>query len=142
MNKKHAKQIADLLNKRSQLDTRYDADQIIRSRDDYEYKIDKNDNIIAAVQIKKIQWYQWELCHLTVCLAHEGNCYGKKLIKKAEKKAKKGGALIIQCTIRENNESSQRLFSKNGYKHVSTFFNSASGNNVGVWQKILSPTHT
>ena len=141
MYKKHAKQIADLLNQRNQLTDKYYADKILELANNYEYLTDENDNIIAAVQIKKVQWYQWELCHLTVSPAHEGKEYAKRLIKEAEKKAIKGRARIIQCTIRENNEPSQRLFSKNGYKNVSTFFNPDSENNVGVWQKILSPTH-
>jgi len=53
-------------------------------------------------------------------------------------KAKNGGARIIQCTIREDNERSKGLFSKNGYKQVLTFYNPASRNNVEVWQKIVS----
>ena len=138
MKKKHAAQISDLINKRNQLPVKYDANKVLKSENDYKYHLDKNDNVIAAVEIKKVQWYQWELCHLTVCERHEGKGYGKKLIKHAEQKAKKRGSRLIQCTIREDNDRSKSLFLKNGYKHVSTFFNAETGNDVGVWQKVMS----
>jgi len=96
MEENHANQIAYLLNKRNQLVIEYKADQVLDATDDYEYLLDSDDNVVAAVKIKKIQWYQWEFCHLTVNETHEGKGYGTKLIKRAEQKAKNGGALIIQ----------------------------------------------
>lgn len=89
MEGKQAKQIANLLNKRNQLVKKYSAKQILDAEDDYEYLVENNDNVVAAVKIKKIQWYQWELCHLTVDEGYEGKGYGTKLINRAEKKAKK-----------------------------------------------------
>lgn len=135
---KYAKQIADLLNERNKLVVRYDTNRVIKLSANFEYLLDKTDNVIGAIEIKKVQWYQWELCHLTVDIRFEGKGYGGKLIKKAEAKAKKEGALIIQCTIREDNERSKNLFSKNGYKHKSTFYYPMSGHNVTVWQKVIS----
>jgi N-acetylglutamate synthase-like GNAT family acetyltransferase len=138
MKEKHAKQIADLLNRRNQLVIEYKASQVLDAEDDYEYLLDNDDNVVAAVKIKKMQWYQWELCHLTVNEEHEGKGYGPKLIKRAEQNTKKGGALIIQCTIREDNIRSKCLFLKEGFKYCSTFFYPISKNNVGIWQKVIN----
>ena len=60
---------------------------ILQSANNYEYFLDKDDNVFAAVEIKKVQWYQWEIRHLTVSKFYEGKGYGTKLVKKAEKKA-------------------------------------------------------
>jgi len=132
MEKKHAKKIADLLNKRNQLVKKYTDKQVLNAQDNYEYLLENNDNVIAAVKIRKIQWYQWELCHLTVDEGYEGKGYGTKLINMAQQKAKKGRALIIQCTIREDNIRSKCLFLKEGFKYCSTFFYPASRNNVEI----------
>lgn len=137
MEGKQAKQIANLLNKRNQLVKKYSAKQILDAEDDYEYLVENNDNVVAAVKIKKIQWYQWELCHLTVDEGYEGKGYGTKLINRAEKKAKKEGALIIQCTIREDNIRSKCLFLKEGFKYCSTFIYPVSKNKVEIWQKVI-----
>ena len=138
MNKKHAKQLAELLNERNELVVNYDANKILTDEEKYEYICQKN-KVIACVEIKKVQWYQWELRHLTVSESHEGQGFAKKLLKLAEKRAIDGRARIIQCTIRENNKGSKGLFQRNQYIHVSTFSNEVNGNNVEVWQKIVCP---
>jgi len=139
MNEKHAKQLAKLLNERNELVISYNENKILTSADNYKYLVDEHDDVIAGVEIKQVQWYQWEIRHLTVTESQEGKGYGSKLVKLAEKRAKDGKVRIMQCTIRENNGRSKCLFSKNGYKQVSTFFNQDSKNNVGVWQKIICP---
>jgi len=60
------------------------------------------------------------------------------ILKAAEKKAKEGGAKLLQCTIRKDNIKSIKLFSKNGYINVNKFYNPISGNYVFVYQKIIS----
>jgi len=45
---------------------------------------------------------------------------------------------LLQCTIREGNAESRSLFERFGFSHVSTFNNPSSGNNVAVFQKVLS----
>lgn len=100
MNKEHAKGIADLLNRRNELDGEYNPEKILKSSNDYEFHLDKNGKVIAAVNIKKIQWLQWELKHLSVHESHLRKGHGMRLIAKAEQKAVKGRARIIQCTIR------------------------------------------
>ena len=84
MNEKHAQQIADLLNDRNKLVGNYDANRVLRSAENYEYILDKNGNIIAAVEIKRVQWYQWEIRHLSVSKSYEDRGYGTKLVKKSE----------------------------------------------------------
>ena len=137
MDKKQANMIADLLNRRNKLDGEYYEEKVLKYAKNYECIVDKNDNLIAAVEIVSVQWYQWELRHLSVHESYIRKGHGTELIKKAEKKAEKGRARIIQCTIREDNERSKSLFEKNGYEHVSTFHNDRTRKNVGVWQKIL-----
>lgn len=138
MKKEYAQNIADLLNRRNKLDGEYSADRILESSNDYEFQLDESGYVISAVKIKKVtNWYQWELSHLSVHESHLEKGYGKKMIMKAEQKAEEGGARIIQCTIREDNEPSKHIFHKTGYQQVSAFYNRRTGNNVGVWQKIL-----
>lgn len=45
----------------------------------------------------------------------------------------------MQCTIRENNEESTGLFVKNGFVRTALFLYPDTGNNVGVYQKVISP---
>jgi L-amino acid N-acyltransferase YncA len=46
----------------------------------------------------------------------------------------------VQCTIRDDNAESEGLFNKCGFVQTSTFYYPSSGNNVGVWQKVVSTT--
>ena len=132
-----ADQIADLLNGRNQLVTKYTAQKVLNSGDNYVYLLD-NKKVIACAESKKVQWYQWEISHISVSSDYEGKGYGSEILSNAEKKAKDGGAKILQCTIRENNENSIKLFSRNEYSNVNKFFNTNSGNWVLVFQKTIS----
>ena len=138
MELKHAEQIASLLNSENQLVILYTADKIISSSDNFIYKLDDNENITAFVEVKKIQWYQYEICHLTVSPVQRGKGLGNSVLNEAELKAKKGGGKILQCTIREDNTISQSLFKKNGFIKTLVFYYPTSGNNVTVWQKVIS----
>ncbi|MAU48594.1 MAG: hypothetical protein CMP09_28080 [Yangia sp.] len=88
---------------------------------------------------KKVQWYQAEVSHLTV---HRDYCrrgIAQALLTLATARAKKDRARILQCTIRENNEESTGLFVKNGFVRTALFLYPDTGNNVGVYQKVISP---
>lgn len=137
MKTEHAKQIADLLNSRNQLVRNYDANMILDREDDFIYEI-KDEVVVACIEAKKVQWYQWEVCHLTVAPKNEGQGLGSFMIRKAEERAKKGGARIVQCTIRVGNRESERAFERNGYSRVTEFYYPNSGNNVAVWLKVVS----
>lgn len=137
MTKEQAKQIAILLNERNKLVKEYSADDILAKEQNYVY-LDEKSNIIACAESKKVQWYQWEICHVSVAKANEGKGLGSKILKLAEKKAIDGGAKILQCTIRSSNESSLRLFLAKGYTKTASFFYPKSGNWVHVLQKSVS----
>ncbi|BDU25169.1 GNAT family N-acetyltransferase [Flavobacterium sp. GSB-24] len=137
MTEEIAEQIADLLNERNQLVTKYTFSSILDSSENYVY-LEDSGKIIACAESKKVQWYQWEISHVLVAADYEGKGFGKKILSKAEAKANQGGAKILQCTIRTNNENSIRLFSRNGYTKVNRFFYPKSGNWVYVYQKCVS----
>jgi ribosomal protein S18 acetylase RimI-like enzyme len=137
MTPQQAKQVAKLLNSRNQLAVKYTAAKVLEHADSYLFEICKN-VIVACVEVKNVQWYQWEICHLSVSEKHERKGLGKSLIRRAEEKARNGDARITQCTIRVGNESSEHTFRRSGYREVSCFFNTATNNYVAVWQKVLS----
>ncbi len=137
MTKELAIQIAELINERNELSVNYDDEKVLASQDNYSYLLDSED-LIACAESKKVQWYQWEICHVSVAKKYEGKGYGTKVLKLAEIKAKNGNARILQSTIRSNNVSSIRLFENNNYKRVNDFYNKKTNNLVYVFQKVLS----
>jgi GNAT superfamily N-acetyltransferase len=114
MKLEHAKQIANLLNSRNQLVRNYDANIVMVRGDDFIYEL-KDDSVVGCIEVKKVQWYQWEVCHLTVLPENEGQGLGSLMIRKAEERAKNGGARIIQCTIRVGNAE---IMSQSGRKSL------------------------
>ena len=134
MTRLHADQIAYLLNLRNQLLTKYSGKKILECQKNYVY-MQESDIVIACAEIKKVQWYQWEILHLSVQESFEGKGYGSKILKIAEDKILKGGAKILQCIIRNGNSNSERLFLRNGYVKSISFFNNNNGNTVSVYQK-------
>ena len=137
MDKNTAIQIAELLNQRNQLTREYTAEKILQNAENYIYE-QENNILIACVEVKKVQWYQREILHLSVNKNYEGQEYGQRLIAKAEEIAIGDGAKILQCTIRTDNNRSEHVFNMCGYKQVAVFYNPDSGNDVGVWQKVVS----
>ncbi|HLP38939.1 GNAT family N-acetyltransferase [Lacibacter sp.] len=137
MTKEQAKQIAALLNERNKLVKEYAPEDVLAKEQNYVYS-DERSIIVACAESKKVQWYQWEICHVSVDKTYEGKGLGSKILKLAEKKAIEGGAKILQCTIRSNNESSLRLFLAKGYTKTTSFFYPNSGNWVHVLQKSVS----
>lgn len=131
-------QIAALLNRRNQLTVPYDAGRVTKFADQYLFKTIK-DQVVAAVELKNVQWYQGEVCHLTVHEDFEGEGYAKSLLAELERRAAARGFRILQCTIREGNAESEKLFAKAGFNPVSRFHNKISGNNITIWHKVLVP---
>ncbi len=132
-----AKQVADLLNSENQLVLHYTEEKVLASADHYVYEASEENKVIAFVECKKVQWYQFEVCHLTVNPGFRGKRYGKRILEKAINHAKSNRGRIVQCTIRDDNEASARLLEKSGFQKVSKFFYPYSGNNVDVWQKVI-----
>lgn len=138
MTNAEATQIAALLNARNQLTVPYDATRVLESADQYLFRA-VGDRIVATLELKNVQWYQGELCHLTVDSAFEGKGHAQNLCAEVERRAAARGFRILQCTIREGNRDSEDFFTKAGFKAVSRFHNQMSGNNVSVWHKVLAP---
>lgn len=134
----HADQIAALLNSRNQLTVKYSRQRVLEHSKNYVYRLSETNEIVGCVEIKPVQWYQMEVCHLTVSEAETKKGLAKALLCEAERVARANGARILQCTIRENNVASRSLFERFGFSNVNTFNNPNSGNNVGVFQKVLS----
>ena len=138
MNYDHAEQIAELLNSQNELVRRYGADLVFKSADDYLYDVSEAGKIIACVELKRVQWYQFEIAHLTVAPAAIRKGFAKGLLRRCEEQAIKQGGRVLQCTIRVGNTPSQTLFEKAGFNQVSQFYYPLSKNDVGVWQKVIS----
>ena len=134
-----AEQIAKLLNERNELVVAYNRDKVLKASESYRIRLSPTGTVAACVQIKELQWYQFEILHLTVDEAYEGQGFGKDLLCEAERVARAKRARILQCTVREDNDRSRGLFEKSGFRRVSVFFNERSGKNIGVFQKVLEP---
>jgi len=139
MNPIQASQIAQLLNSNNELKSAYTSDQLLRYAHEYKYLQDEiSSEVVAVVQIKKVQWYQHEIVNLTVSPAHSEKNLAKRLLEIAENQAINDDARILQATVRENDQENIDLFKTTGFKHVSTFYNQQSDRNITVWQKVLS----
>jgi ribosomal protein S18 acetylase RimI-like enzyme len=135
----HAQQIAALLNERNhQLTIQYNAQRIRDHEENYLYRLSETNEVAACVEVKKVQWYQTEVLHLTVAKSEVGKGHAKALLCEAERVSRAHGARLLQCTIRDGNKESRSLFEGFGFIDVSTFNNPSSGNNVGIYQKVLS----
>lgn len=131
-----ATEIEKLVNKRNNLSKKITNKQINDNLVNYVCLVENN-NFIGCVQVKKIQWYQSEICHFSIKEEYEGKGKSYELIKMAEEKAKNENSRIIQCTIRKDNTKSINFFTKNNYIQVNEFFNKNTNNNVLIFQKII-----
>ncbi|MGZ3920831.1 MAG: GNAT family N-acetyltransferase [Bacteroidia bacterium] len=134
MNRKQASQIADLL-KQNDLVVTYTTDRILKVSQNYVF-IEEDKKIMACAELKKVQWYQWEVSHVSVAKLRGG--YGTKIINLVEQQAIENNARVLQCTIRADNIASIGLFKSLGYMQGTTFFYPKSGNDVLIFQKALS----
>ena len=136
MTEAEAAQIAKLLNERNQLRRPWTQQTVLADAGNYEYEVHENE-VVGCVERKKVQWYQWEIRHLSVRADVEGKGVAFAVYRRAEAAAIRGGACVLQCTIRRGNRESERFFRRQGFTEVSTFYYASTGNNVGVWQKVL-----
>lgn len=95
--------IAKLLNARNELTVQYTRQCVLDEADNYRCILSDAGEVIACVEIKKVQWYQCEVLHLTVSEAHERRGHGKALLCEAERVARAKNARVLQCTIRDDN---------------------------------------
>jgi ribosomal protein S18 acetylase RimI-like enzyme len=133
-----ASAIAQLINSQNQLTRTYTADAVLRDESRYIVYTNEANECIGVVEVKLVQWYQCEIDHLSVHPLAKRMGIGRKLISEAEKKAISLGARIVQCTIRRGNVASESAFQKNGYIPSVSFRNDRTGNEVTVFQKVLT----
>jgi ribosomal protein S18 acetylase RimI-like enzyme len=134
-----AGEIASLINDRNQLARGYSVESILEHEDEYIFRKGGTENqIIACVQVKKVQWYQTEILHLSVHANHGRQGHAKYLIGQAISRSSELGARLMQCTIRENNWASRTLFESYGFVCVGKFLNRDTGNNICVYQLVLA----
>jgi N-acetylglutamate synthase-like GNAT family acetyltransferase len=132
-----AQEVAALLNTRNQLTVKYDSQKVLEHAKRYIVRHDDSSKVIGVVEVKKVQWYQCEIDHLSVALDRQG--IGSSLLIEALAKAKDLGARVAQCTIRVGNTASEALFTKHGFVPSLTFQNYDTGNRVTVFHKALTP---
>ena len=134
-----ASQIANLLNTQNQLTVPYSPEKVLDSQEQFILWFGESEKelVLGAVQVKKVQWYQCEINHLSVHPDAKRQGIGTWLLREAEDKAKELGARVVQCTIRVGNEASETLFKKYGFVATITFLNKQNGNKVTVYQKAL-----
>jgi N-acetylglutamate synthase-like GNAT family acetyltransferase len=138
MDQNQASQIATLLNEQNQLTVQYTAKRVLEHAPNYLVRIDDAGKVAACAELKKVQWYQFELLHVTVATTHLRKGLARNLIAEAQARAETSGARILQCTIRDGNKPSEDLFASSGFQSVCAFYNQQSKNLVRVWQKVLA----
>ena len=131
-----AEQIAAMLTAHNNLLVEYTADKVLAEQSDYLVVLGQDDLLIGHIQVKKVQWYQAETCHLTVHPAYRRAGVGRRLKRAAEDFAQCPGVKIAQCTIRDDNTASRQLSRGTGWAEVSSF-RGDRGNIVRVYQKTL-----
>lgn len=139
MDRNQAEQIAVLLNTQNQLTIQYTADRVLEHQDNYLVRLDATGQVVACAELKKVQWYQFELLHVTVAQQNQRQGHARALVVEAENRAIHLDARILQCTIRAGNTASEELFKLSGFESVSHFYNVKSKNIISVWQRVLSP---
>lgn len=130
-----ASEIARLLNTQNSLTTKYTASRILKDQERYIVRYGDDGEVLGAIEVKSVQWYQCEIDHLSVGTKRRGT--GAWLVEQAEAKARRLNARIAQCTIRVGNVESEGLFQKCGYQATITFLNKENANEVTVYQKNL-----
>jgi ribosomal protein S18 acetylase RimI-like enzyme len=137
MDKDAAAQIAFLLNSQNQLNVQYTSETILENKKRYIVHYGEHKTVLGVVEVKRVQWYQCEISHVSVEPKAKRQGIGTSLLKKAETQAISLGARIAQATIRMGNEESEGLFKKHGYTATVTFLYRPGGNRVSVYQKVL-----
>jgi GNAT superfamily N-acetyltransferase len=131
-----AEQIAANLTAHNKLLVAYTAEKILADESTYLVLLGDDHLVIGSIQVRKVQWYQCETCHLTVHPAHRRQGFGTILKHAAEDQARAWGAKVAQCTIRDDNTASRELTRGAGWCEVSAF-RGDRGNTVRVYQKTL-----
>lgn len=136
-----ADQIAALLNLQNELTLQYTRKRVLDHAENYLIETSDQGDVLACVEVKKVQWYQSEISHLSVSRSAVRKGHATALLKQAEQRSRVNGVSLLQCTIREGNNVSRRLFESLGFLQVGMFMNMESGKNLVIYQKVLSAAH-
>ncbi len=136
-----AEQIAILLNTQNQLTVKYDTQQILEAAHEYIYEIDDDDVLIACMQLKSVQWYQVEICHVSVNKINHQYGAAYRLLDKAIIDSREKNVHLLQATVNQSNGVPQKFLQKFNFTQTSTFYNPLTKNHITVWQKALSKRH-
>lgn len=139
IDRKQAEEIAKLLNQQNQLAGVHTADTVLADKIGYLVELSEDGRVACCAHVKKVQWYQAEVSHVTTHPEFVRQGRGLRMIAAVEKRARENGQRLLQCTIREGNKASSDLFDKAGFVQGPTFFNPQTENNVTVWSKPLHP---
>ena len=132
-----AEQIAANLTAHNKLLVAYTAEKILADETTYLVLLGSSDHlVIGSIQVRKVQWYQAETCHLTVHPAYRRQGFGTALKHAAEN----------QCGPRARRSPNARYATITrpagnfrvgaGWSEVSAF-RGDRGNTVRVYQKTL-----
>lgn len=132
-----ADQIAHLINERNQLARTYRGVEILESAANYDFEV-REGRVVACVECKKVQWYQWEVRHLSVQCSCEGQGLAYLVYSRAQARSQAGGGCLLQCTIRSDNNESREFFARQGFREASSFYYRPTKNTVLIWQKALT----
>lgn len=138
MNEHQESQILSLINEINNLTEPVTIAYTRSRKRDYLFEMDSEGSVIGCICVKYVQWYQCEICHLSVSKSHRGLGLGAKLVARAITYATKKNFKISQITIREDNIISQRVFEKFGFKHMNSFFNNKSAHRIKLYQLNLN----
>jgi N-acetylglutamate synthase-like GNAT family acetyltransferase len=94
----HASQIAELLNKQNRLSIKYDTQRVLDHANEYLVDFSEDGRVVCCAQLKRVQWYQAEILHVTTHLDFVRQGRGGRLIEAAEQRAREDGARLLQCT--------------------------------------------
>ena len=130
-NSTRTEQIVELVNTYSPIVTKISAEDV----EHYLFE-EQDDQVIACVRIQRVSWYQWELSHLVTEPEHRGRGLAHRLVRRACQEIRRQGGLVVQCTIRCDGLTSQRVVSRLDFTPGVRFVG-LSGRELQVWQKPL-----
>ena len=121
MNDQEAAQIADLLNQRNQLAQDIVVAGVLAEQNGYVYEV-RQGTVVACVEHRNVQWYQWEILHLSVAPDWERRGLCSIVYQRAEQAARSRNICLLQCTIRDGNKQSEGFFTKQGFSKTCACF--------------------
>ena len=138
MDRNIAEQIAILINEQNELIKPYTTELIQKHSEEYQYKLDRHGDLVCCLRLKRVQWYQGELCHASSRQKERQNTAMYRILERTIQVALEKDIRLLQATVRASNIVPQKFLKSFGFEHTATFYYPVSGNDITVWQKNLS----